>query len=234
MPNLDLQLKDLDIFHGFIRRHIGPGTEDEAAMLAELDMESVDDLLDQVVPESIRRRKPLAVKSSLSERQVLLRLYEISVRNQLYKSFIGMGYYNTLTPTVIERNLLRNPAWYTSYTPYQAEISQGRLEALLNFQTMVSDLTGMELANASVLDEATAAAEAMAMCHRLSKARSDVFYIANSCHPQTIEVVTNRAKHMNIKCVIGTPSPRPTIPSYSGYCWNTPAPPARSTITANW
>ena len=205
MPNLDLQLKDLDIFHGFIRRHIGPDAAEESAMLAELGMDSIDELLDKVVPESIRRRKPLEVKSSLSERQVLLRLYDISIRNQLYKSFIGMGYYNTQTPTVIERNLLRNPAWYTSYTPYQAEISQGRLEALLNFQTMVSDLTGMELANASVLDEATAAAEAMAMCHRLSKSKSDVFYIANSCHPQTIEVVTNRAKHLHIKCVIGDP-----------------------------
>ncbi|CAD7846782.1 MAG: Glycine dehydrogenase [decarboxylating] (glycine cleavage system P protein) (EC 1.4.4.2) [Olavius algarvensis Gamma 3 endosymbiont] len=205
MPNLDLQLKDLDVFHGFIRRHIGPDPTEEQAMLAELGMDDIEQLLDRVVPESIRRRKPLAVKSSLSERQVLLRLYEVSIRNQLYKSFIGMGYYNTQTPTVIERNLLRNPAWYTSYTPYQAEISQGRLEALLNFQTMVSDLTGMELANASVLDEATAAAEAMAMCHRLSKSKSDVFYIANSCHPQTIEVVTNRAKHMHIKCVIGDP-----------------------------
>ncbi|UCH38743.1 MAG: aminomethyl-transferring glycine dehydrogenase [Gammaproteobacteria bacterium] len=205
MPNLDLQLKDLDIFHGFIRRHIGPGPKDEKAMLAELGMESLDQLLDKVVPESIRRRKPLAVKSSLSERQVLQRLYEISIRNQLYKSFIGMGYYNTQTPTVIERNLLRNPAWYTSYTPYQAEISQGRMEALLNFQTMISDLTGMEMANASVLDEATAAAEAMAMCHRLSKSKSDVFYIANTCHPQTIQVVCNRAKHLHIKCVIGDP-----------------------------
>ncbi len=205
MPNLELQLKDLDIFHGFIRRHIGNSSDEEQAMLAELGMDSVEQLLDQVVPETIRRRKPLEVKSSLSERQVLLRLYEISARNQLYKSFIGMGYYNTQTPTVIERNLLRNPAWYTSYTPYQAEISQGRLEALLNFQTMISDLTGMELANASVLDEATAAAEAMAMCHRLSKSKSDVFYIADTCHPQTIEVVTNRARHMNIKCVIGDP-----------------------------
>ena len=205
MPNPELKLTDLDIFHGFIRRHIGNSEDEENAMLTELGMKNMDELLDKVVPESIRRRKPLEVKSSLSERQVLLRLYEISIRNQLYKSFIGMGYYNTQTPTVIERNLLRNPAWYTSYTPYQAEISQGRLEALLNFQTMVSDLTGMEMANASVLDEATAAAEAMTMCHRLSKSKSDVFYIADTCHPQTIEVVTNRARHLNIKCVIGDP-----------------------------
>jgi len=174
-------------------------------MLAELGFKSTDELLDKVVPESIRRRKPLEVKASLSERQVLLRLYEISIRNQLYKSFIGMGYYGTQTPSVIERNLLRNPAWYTSYTPYQAEISQGRMEALLNFQTMVSDLTGMELSNASVLDEATAAAEAMTMCHRLAKSKSDVFYIADNCHPQTIEVVTNRARHLHIKCVVGDP-----------------------------
>lgn len=205
MQNPDLKLTDLDIFHGFIRRHIGNSADEESAMLTELGMENMDELLDKVVPESIRRRKPLEVKSSLSERQVLLRLYEISIRNQLYKSFIGMGYYNTQTPTVIERNLLRNPAWYTSYTPYQAEISQGRLEALLNFQTMVSDLTGMEMANASVLDEATAAAEAMTMCHRLSKSKSDVFFIADTCHPQTIEVVTNRARHLHIKCVIGDP-----------------------------
>ena len=205
MPNLDQKLQNLDIFHGFIRRHIGNSSEEEKAMLGELGMDSIDELLDQAIPESIRRRKPLEVKSSMSERQVLLRLYEISIRNQLYKSFIGMGYYNTQTPTVIERNLMRNPAWYTSYTPYQAEISQGRLEALLNFQTMVSELTGMELSNASVLDEATAAAEAMAMCHRLSKSKSDVFYVADTCHPQTIEVVTNRAMHLGIKCVIGDP-----------------------------
>jgi len=203
MLDLDLKLKDLDVFHGFIRRHIGPGSVDEPAMLAELGLDSLDELLDKVVPETIRRRKPLAVKGSLSERQVLDRLYQISIRNQLYKSFIGMGYYNTQTPTVIERNLFRNPAWYTAYTPYQPEISQGRLEALLNFQTMVTDLTGMELANASMLDEATAAAEAMAMCHRLCKSKSEVFYIANSCHPQTIEVVCNRAKHLGIKIVIG-------------------------------
>ena len=216
MQNLDLKLQDLDIFNGFIRRHVGPGAEDEAAMLAALGMENLDELLDKVVPESIRRRKPLEVKASLSERQVLNRLYQISTRNQLFKSFIGMGYHNTHTPTVIERNLLRNPAWYTAYTPYQPEISQGRLEALLNFQTMISDLTGMELANASMLDEATAAAEAMAMCHRLSKSKSDVFYIADTCHPQTIEVVTNRAGHMGIKCVIGDPFDAPNNPELCG------------------
>ncbi len=205
MPNLDQKLADLDIKTDFIRRHIGPGSVDEPAMLAELGMESLDELLTKVVPETIRRDKPLAVKGSQTERQVLDRLYEISIRNQLYKSFIGMGYYNTQTPTVIERNLLRNPAWYTSYTPYQAEISQGRLEALLNFQTMVSDLTGMEIANASMLDEATSAAEAMTLCQRMSKSKSKTFFIADSCHPQTIVVTKNRASHMDIEVVVGDP-----------------------------
>ena len=205
MPNLDLKLSDLDIRTDFIRRHIGPGSVDEPAMLAELGMQSLDELLDKVVPETIRRKKPLAVKTSHTEREVLDRLYEISIRNQLYKSFIGMGYYNTQTPTVIERNLLRNPAWYTAYTPYQAEISQGRLEALLNFQTMISDLTGMELANASMLDEATSAAEAMTLCQRMSKSKSKTFFVADSCHPQTIAVVCNRAAHMDIDVVVGNP-----------------------------
>lgn len=205
MSNLDLKLTALDTRTDFIRRHIGPGPTDEAAMLSELDLESLDELLDKVVPDTIRRKKPLAVKGSHTEREVLDRLYEISVRNQIYKSFIGMGYHNTQTPTVIERNLLRNPAWYTAYTPYQAEISQGRLEALLNFQTMVTDLTGMELANASMLDEATSAAEAMTLCQRMSKSKSPTFFIADSCHPQTIAVVSNRAKHLNIDIVVGNP-----------------------------
>ena len=168
MTDLDLKLQDLDIYNDFIRRHIGPCPVDTPAMLNELGFKRMDELVDKVVPPSIRRDKPLAVKASQSERQVLDKLYQVSTRNQLYKSFIGMGYYDTQTPTVIERNLLRNPAWYTAYTPYQAEISQGRLEALLNFQTMISDLTGMEIANASMLDEATSAAEAMTMCQRMS------------------------------------------------------------------
>ncbi len=205
MPNLELKLQDLDIYNDFIRRHIGPGPVDETAMLAELGMKNLDELIDKVVPASIRRAKPLAVKASRSESQVLDQLYQISTRNQLYKSFIGMGYYNTQTPTVIERNLLRNPAWYTAYTPYQAEISQGRLEALLNFQTMISDLTGMEIANASMLDEATSAAEAMTLCQRKSKSKANVFFVANSCHPQTIAVIANRALHFGIEIVVGDP-----------------------------
>jgi len=205
MTNLDLKLKDLDVYNDFIHRHIGPGSADTSAMLAELEMKSLDELIDKVVPNSIRRDKPLAVKTSRSERQVLDKLYQVSTRNLLYKSFIGMGYYNTQTPTVIERNLLRNPAWYTAYTPYQAEISQGRLEALLNFQTMISDLTGMEIANASMLDEATSAAEAMTLCQRMSKSKGNIFFVADSCHPQTIAVVSNRALHIGIEIVVGDP-----------------------------
>jgi glycine dehydrogenase len=205
MTDLDLKLQDLDIYNDFIRRHIGPGPIDTPAMLTELGIKSMDELVDKVVPASIRRDKPLAVKASQSERQVLDKLYQISTRNQLFKSFIGMGYYDTQTPTVIERNLLRNPAWYTAYTPYQAEISQGRLEALLNFQTMISDLTGMEIANASMLDEATSAAEAMTLCQRMSKSKGNVFFVADSCHPQTIAVVANRALHFGIEIVVGDP-----------------------------
>jgi glycine dehydrogenase len=205
MTNLDLKLQDLDKYDGFIRRHIGPGAVDEPAMLNQLGMKSLDELIDKVVPKSIRRDKPLAVKTSRSERQVLDKLYQVSTRNQLFKSFIGMGYYDTQTPTVIERNLLRNPAWYTAYTPYQAEISQGRLEALLNFQTMISDLTGMEIANASMLDEATSAAEAMTLCQRMSKSKGNVFFVADSCHPQTLAVIANRALHFGIEIVVGDP-----------------------------
>jgi len=205
MTNHELKLQDLDVYNDFIRRHIGPSSADEQAMLAELGMKSLDELVDKVIPETIRRKKTLAVKASRSERQVLDKLYQVSTRNLLYKSFIGMGYYNTQTPTVIERNLLRNPAWYTAYTPYQAEISQGRLEALLNFQTMISDLTGMEIANASMLDEATSAAEAMTLCQRMSKSKGNVFFLADSCHPQTIAVVSNRALHFGIEIVVGDP-----------------------------
>ena len=205
MTNHELKLQDLDVYNDFIRRHIGPSSADEQAMLTELGMKSLDELVDKVIPETIRRKKTLAVKASRSERQVLDKLYQVSTRNLLYKSFIGMGYHNTQTPTVIERNLLRNPAWYTAYTPYQAEISQGRLEALLNFQTMISDLTGMEIANASMLDEATSAAEAMTLCQRMSKSKGNVFFLADSCHPQTIAVVSNRALHFGIEIVVGDP-----------------------------
>ncbi|MCH8177780.1 MAG: glycine dehydrogenase (aminomethyl-transferring), partial [Proteobacteria bacterium] len=199
MPNLDLKLKDLDVYNDFIRRHIGPGPVDESAMLTELGMKSLDELVDKVVPASIQRKKPLAVKTSRSERQVLDQLYLISTRNQLYKSFIGMGYYDCITPPVVLRNVLESPGWYTAYTPYQPEISQGRLEALLNFQTMIVELTGMELANASMLDEATAAAEAMTLCRRVCKGKGEAFFVAADCHPQTIAIVRTRARPLGIE-----------------------------------
>ena len=173
----------------FARRHVGVDAEDEAAVLATLGLDSTDALLDAVVPEGIRLRDPLDLPAGRTEHDVLDELRGLARRNRVATSLIGMGYHGTITPPVIQRNLLENPAWYTAYTPYQPEISQGRLEALLNFQTMVADLTGMDLANASMLDEATAAAEAMAMCRRLSRSTSDVFVVDPDTHPQTIAVL---------------------------------------------
>jgi glycine dehydrogenase len=187
----------------FIERHIGPGENDRKAMLAALGFESMDAFIKKVVPGAILSHEPLALGESRSEPEVLDALYKIASKNQLFKSYIGMGYYNTHTPNVILRNLLENPAWYTAYTPYQPEISQGRLEALLNFQTMVCDLTGMEIANASLLDEATAAAEAMTFCQRVSKSKSKTFFVSKECFPQTIDVVRTRAEPIGIDVVVG-------------------------------
>ena len=152
----------------FADRHIGPSEAEQAAMLAELGYDSLDALIDAAVPAAIREHAPLALGGGVSESEALARLRELGARNEVFTSLIGLGYYDTITPLVILRNVLENPAWYTAYTPYQPEISQGRLEALVNFQTMVTDLTGMEIANASLLDEATAAAEAMALLHRVN------------------------------------------------------------------
>ncbi|MDY7579114.1 aminomethyl-transferring glycine dehydrogenase [Herbaspirillum sp. RTI4] len=189
----------------FQRRHIGPDAAQQQAMLAALGVDTLATLIDQVVPDSIRQRAPLNLPASCTESEALETLGRIARRNQVCKSYIGMGYYDTFTPPVILRNVLENPAWYTAYTPYQPEISQGRLEALLNFQTMVCDLTGMHIANASMLDEASAAAEAMSFCHRLSKSKSEVFFVASDCHPQTIEVVRTRAAPLGIEVVTGDP-----------------------------
>ncbi len=190
---------------GFADRHIGPSADDQRAMLEALGYASIDALIDAAVPRSIRDDVTLA-REPLSETDALARLRVLAERNDVYTSLIGLGYHDTITPPVILRNVLENPAWYTAYTPYQPEISQGRLEALLNFQTMVSDLTAMELANASLLDEATAAAEAMAMLHRLSGAAGhDVFLVDRDCHPQTIEVVRVRAEPLGIEIVVGDP-----------------------------
>lgn len=187
----------------FIGRHIGPDATEKAAMLDTLGVTSIDELIKQVVPEAILADEPLALEESRSEQAVLEKLRAIASQNKVAKSYIGMGYYNCHTPTVILRNILQNPAWYTSYTPYQPEISQGRLEALLNFQTMVAELTGLEIANASLLDEATAAAEAMAFCLKTSKSRSRTFFVSQHCHPQTVQVLQTRAQPLGIQVVVG-------------------------------
>ena len=187
----------------FVARHIGPNDDEIAAMLAAIGYESLEAMVEAIVPASIRLRAPLALGKAISEHDALVRLREIAGRNQVFKSFIGMGYYGTRTPHVILRNVLENPAWYTSYTPYQAEISQGRMEALLNFQTLVCDLTAMEIANASLLDEGTAAAEAMTLAKRSCKSKSNLFFVSADCHPQTIAVVRTRAEPLGIEVQVG-------------------------------
>ncbi|MBL8539248.1 MAG: glycine dehydrogenase (aminomethyl-transferring), partial [Betaproteobacteria bacterium] len=197
--------EELEGSDDFQRRHIGPDAADQAAMLAALGLDSLDALIDAVVPPAIRAVEPLALGAPRTETEVLAALREIAARNQVFRSYIGMGYADCHTPPVILRNILENPAWYTAYTPYQPEISQGRLEALLNFQTMIADLTGLEIANASMLDEGTAAAEAMAFCRRVSKSAGMKFFVASDCHPQTIEVVRTRAEPLRIDIVTGDP-----------------------------
>jgi glycine dehydrogenase len=193
-----------DVIGEFAQRHIGPAADDQQVMLSALGYASLDALVDAAVPAVIRDRAPLALDPARSERDTLDRLRELAGRNEVYTSLIGLGYHDTVTPPVIQRNVLENPAWYTAYTPYQPEISQGRLEALLNFQTMVTDLTAMELANASLLDEGTAAAEAMTMLHRLNgSGGKDVFFVDVDTHPQTIDVVRTRAEPLGIQVVVG-------------------------------
>ncbi len=187
----------------FARRHIAPSEPELAAMLAALGYGSLDELADATVPESIRLRRPLALGEPLGERELLEELEILASDNQVLRSFIGMGYHDTITPPVILRNVMENPGWYTQYTPYQAEISQGRLEALLNFQTMISDLTGLPLANASLLDEATAAAEAMNLCVEASERKRAVFWAAADCHPQTLAVMRTRARPLGIDLRVG-------------------------------
>ncbi len=188
----------------FIARHIGIDEADEARMLAVVESSSRRELIDGIVPRSIARSNPMQLPPPVTEAAALAELRAIAAKNQVFKSHIGQGYYDTHTPGVIQRNILENPAWYTAYTPYQAEISQGRMEALVNFQTMVCDLTGMPIANASMLDEATAAAEAMTLAKRSVKSKSNVFLVAGDCHPQTIEVIRTRAKPLGIEIVVST------------------------------
>jgi glycine dehydrogenase len=196
-------LSELEQHHGFVERHIGTSAADQAQMLETLGHASRAALIDAVVPAAIRTRAPLDLQAAKGEQEALDRLKAIARRNRVVKSYIGQGYYGTLTPGVILRNVLENPAWYTAYTPYQPEISQGRLEALINFQTMVCDLTGMAIANASMLDEATAAAEAMALAHRVGKTASATVFVAADVFPQTIDVVRTRAAPLGISVVCG-------------------------------
>ncbi len=200
-------LFELENHSDFIRRHIGPTTEQQTAMARAIGYDSLDALIDDTVPGAIRRKQPMALPGAQTEQQVIARLKKLAALNTVNRSFIGTGYHDTITPPVIQRNVLENPGWYTAYTPYQPEISQGRLEVLLTFQQMILDLTGMELANASMLDEGTAAAEAMTLLQRVNKKnRSTTFLIAEDCHPQTIAVVKTRAEALDIEVVIGDPA----------------------------
>ncbi len=201
------------------QRHIGPSAEEEREMLRVIGVESLEQLIDETIPANIRFQQEPDLEEGMSEAEFLSHLRTMAAKNKVYKNYIGMGYYGTITPSVILRNVLENPGWYTQYTPYQAEISQGRLEALLNFQTMVSDLTGMEIANASLLDEATAAAEAMTMCHRLrprGKREAQTFLVSDQVFPQTLAVLQTRAKPLNIIVKVSADPARELTPDVYG------------------
>jgi glycine dehydrogenase len=187
----------------FQNRHIGPDTRQTQEILKSLGYESLNAFIDETIPSSIRLHNALQLPPGKTETAALKELKEIASSNLVYRSFIGMGYSDCLTPTVIQRNILENPGWYTSYTPYQPEIAQGRLEALLNFQTMIMELTGLEIANASLLDEATAAAEAMTMSYGINSNQANAFFVSRACHPQTIEVLKTRANPLGIQLIIG-------------------------------
>jgi glycine dehydrogenase len=195
----------MENFDSFALRHIGLNQTDIDLVLDQLGYKDLEEFSKSVLPKNIFTEEKLGLGDAMSEEEALKALREISKENTVYRSFIGQGYYGTVTPKVILRNVFENPGWYTSYTPYQAEISQGRLEALINFQTMVGDLTGFEIANASLLDEATAAAESMTLAHRVGKSKSQRFFIDQNCFPQTISVVTARAKPIGIEVTVGDP-----------------------------
>src|SRR5581483_6819732 len=187
----------------FVRRHIGPAPHDVAAMLKTVGSSSLSALMSETLPASIRQRAPLDLGKALSETEALAHMRGLAVKNQVFTSLIGQGYSGTCLPAVIKRNILENPAWYTAYTPYQPEISQGRLEALFNFQTMISDLTGLDVANASLLDEATAAAEAMALAERSSAVKTKAFFVDREVHPQTLAVLRTRAEPLGWTLMVG-------------------------------
>ncbi|WP_199449468.1 aminomethyl-transferring glycine dehydrogenase [Vibrio harveyi] len=197
-------LQSLSTQNEFVARHNGPNKSDQQKMLEAINAVSLDALIDETVPAQIRLEQPMSLAEAKSEANMLAAMRKFADQNQVKRTFIGQGYYNTFTPNVILRNVMENPGWYTAYTPYQPEISQGRLEALLNYQQMVMDLTGMEIANASLLDEATAAAEAMTLCKRAGKSKSNVFFVADDVHPQTIEVVKTRAKFIGFEVLVGS------------------------------
>ena len=199
-------LRELEHHNAFVERHIGPNDAEIAQMLGVVGHASLDALTDAIVPARIKSPAPLALPESITEVQALAKIRAIADQNTVLRSFIGQGYYGTHTPNVILRNILENPAWYTAYTPYQAEISQGRMEALINFQTLCADLTGMEIANASLLDEATAAAEAMTLAKRSAKSKSDTFFVHDAVHPQTLELLRTRAEPLGIVLRVGTPA----------------------------
>jgi glycine dehydrogenase len=207
-------LRDLEHHHAFIERHIGPNDAEIAQMLRVIGHDSLESMTDAIVPSKIKSPTPLALPKAITEVEALAKIRTIADKNDVFRSFIGQGYYGTLTPNVILRNILENPAWYTAYTPYQAEISQGRMEALINFQTLCADLTGMEIANASLLDEATAAAEAMTLAKRSCKSKSNVFFVSNGVHPQTLEVVKTRAEALGLELHIGDDAEGSAVDSF--------------------
>ena len=207
-------LRELEHHHAFVERHIGPNDAEIAQMLHVIGHESLETMTDAIVPASIKSSAPLALPQAMTEVEALAKIRAIADKNQVFRSFIGQGYYGTHTPNVILRNILENPAWYTAYTPYQAEISQGRMEALINFQTLCADLTGMEIANASLLDEATAAAEAMTLAKRSCKSKSNVFFVSRGVHPQTLEVLHTRAEAMGLELHIGDDAEAASVDSF--------------------
>jgi glycine dehydrogenase len=204
-PHILAELTELEENDSFVRRHIGPSEVELAAMLHAVGATTLDDVAGRTIPAAIRYNETLRLPPPIDEAATIAELRALAAQNAATKSLIGMGYHGTVTPPVILRNVLENPGWYTAYTPYQAEIAQGRLEALLNFQTLICELTGMQIANASLLDEATAAAEAMAMAHALSKSKSDVLAVATDLHPQTMAVLATRAKPLGITLTLVSP-----------------------------
>src|ERR1044072_9226757 len=192
--------------NSFARRHIGPNEEEVRVMLRELGFEDLDSLVEAAVPRNIRLDRDLNLPAAKSEMEALAELRAISRKNKIPRSFIGCGYSDSITPPVIQRNILENPGWYTAYTPYQAELAQGRLEALLNFQQMVVDLTALDIANASMLDEATSAAEANAMARRVTSSAANVFFVDRDCHPQSVAVIRTRAEPLGWKVIVGDPA----------------------------